>query len=127
MICFADRDSNNSDGLRADDLLSSKGQELDRMRTVRRVAPLPLRWSTNPKGLDNLLHLCPVHGLITDAIFSFVHVDLSACRWTKFTTYQRLSVFLSTSKSIEAYTKHLRHTSIHLNLRHGICCARAIF
>ncbi len=79
MFCFADRDSNNSDGLRADDLSSSKGQELDRMRTVRRVAPLPLRWSTNPKGLGNLLHLCSVHILITDAIF-FVHVDLSVCR-----------------------------------------------
>ena len=94
MLCFADRDSNNSDGLRADDLSSSKGQELDRMRTVRRVAPFPLRWSTNPKGLGNLLHLCPVHILITDAIF-FVHVDLSVCRWTKFTTHvhQRLSVF----------------------------------
>ena len=79
MLCFADRDSNNSDGLRADDLSSSEGQELDRMRTVRSVAPLPLRWSTNPKGLSNILHLCPVHTLITDAIF-FVHVDLSVCR-----------------------------------------------
>ena len=70
----------------ANDLSSSKDQELDRMRTVQRAAPLPLRWSTNPKGLGNLLHLCPVHILIRDAIF-FVHVDLSVCRWTKFTAH----------------------------------------
>ena len=108
MLCFADRNSNNSDSLRADDLSSSKGQELDRMQTVRRMAPLPLRWSTNPKGLGNLLHLCPVHILITDAIF-FVHVNLSVCCWTK------LIYYTPTSKRILKYEQE--HQSIHQALK----------